>query len=207
MSMLTPMSPSAPSQDSRKTSWRNGAALNFVLFQAGWFACVQGAASGMAWAGALCVAAIVGWHVFHAADRSGELRLLAVALVLGLLWENLLARSGWLRYAGNDAHAGMAPYWLILMWALFAITLNGSLSWLKRRPWVAALFGAVGGPLAFVAGERMGAVVFVTPDSGLAALAALAVAWAAMTPFLLGVASRKKFPASSANASTPEEVR
>jgi hypothetical protein len=205
------MMPAAPVPELCKPTWRNSATLNFVLFQAGWFACVHGAASGVAWAGALCVAAIVGWHLFHAADRTAELRLLAVAMLLGFLWENLLARSGWLRYPGNypgnDAFAGMAPYWLVLMWALFAITLNGSLAWLKPRPWVAALFGAVGGPLAFLAGERMGAVVFVSSTSALAALAALAVGWAAMTPLLLAVARWNRTPTSPINASTAKETR
>jgi hypothetical protein len=49
------------------------------------------------------------------------------------------------------------------------------------------VFGAVGGPLAFIAGEKLGGVAFNDP---VAALLALSVGWALMTPLLLAVARR-----------------
>jgi hypothetical protein len=52
------------------------------------------------------------------------------------------------------------------MWIAFATTLNVSMRWLRGRPELALLFGAVGGPLAFYAGERLGAVTVHRPAGG-----------------------------------------
>jgi len=82
---------------------------------------------------------------------------------------------------------GTAPYWIVLLWMLFAATLNLSLAWLKPRPLIAALFGAVGGPAAYVAGAKLGALTLTEPA---AALPALAIGWAVLTPALARLAAR-----------------
>jgi hypothetical protein len=76
---------------------------------------------------------------------------------------------------------------MVALWALFATTLNESLRMLQTRPWIAALFGAVGGPLAYYAGAGLGALHFVDPG---AMLGALTVGWALATPLLLSLARR-----------------
>ena len=60
---------------------------------------------------------------------------------------------------------------------------------LAFRPFylLAALFGAIGGPLAFFAGERLDAVVF--PQTA-PAIVVLAVGWAAMFPLLMWLSQR-----------------
>jgi hypothetical protein len=73
------------------------------------------------------------------------------------------------------------------MWALFATTLNLSMSWLKGRPWLAAAFGAVGGPLAYVAGRKLGGVEMNEPAL---ALLVQGLGWAVMMPLLLRLAAR-----------------
>ena len=55
--------------------------------------------------------------------------------------------------------AALAPYWLVVMWALFATTINVSMAWMKNRWLLAVVMGAVFGPMAF-AGEKLGAVNF-----------------------------------------------
>jgi hypothetical protein len=76
----------------------------------------------------------------------------------------------------------LAPVWDVVLWIQFATLLRYALGWLRGRPALAVLFGAVGGPVAFVAGERLGAVAF-HPSPGFS-LIALAVVWA-MVLFLL----------------------
>ena len=73
------------------------------------------------------------------------------------------------------------------MWALFATTLNLALRWLKGRPLLASVFGALGGPLAYYAGERLGAVEMPHQAS---ALLALAAGWAVLMPLLTVIARR-----------------
>jgi hypothetical protein len=57
----------------------------------------------------------------------------------------------------------LAPVWIIAMWAGFATLLHVALRWLLPHRWLAALLGAVGGPLAYYAGMRLGAVNFPDP--------------------------------------------
>ncbi len=162
-------------------------ALNIVLFQAGWFACVLSAAHGVPWLGALAAGAVVAWHLARAAEPGPELALVALAGVLGASFETLLVQIGWLRFESGVVIAGTAPYWMVALWAIFATTLNVSLRWLRTRPGVAALLGATGGPVAYYSGARLGALDFAATG---AALAAIALGWAALTPLLLRAARR-----------------
>ncbi|MGB5202220.1 MAG: DUF2878 domain-containing protein, partial [Sedimenticolaceae bacterium] len=84
-------------------------------------------------------------------------------------------------------HAALAPYWIVAMWMGFATTLNVSLGWLKGRYWLAALFGAVGGPLAYLAGAKLGGITLISSE---AALTALALGWATIMPLLMYLAAR-----------------
>jgi hypothetical protein len=162
-------------------------ALNFILFQLGWFSCVLGAANGMSWAGPIVVLAIVVIHLVLSLRPAQELRLVLSAMVLGLVMDSLLVASGWVAYPGGSLFGAIAPYWIIAMWALFATTLNVSLGWMKNRIVVAILFGAVGGPLSYFGGQKLGAMVFLQP---IPALIALAVIWAVAMPLLARLATR-----------------
>jgi hypothetical protein len=162
-------------------------AVNILLFQIGWFACVLGAAYGEPWLGALAAAAIISWHLARAAQPGRELVLVAAAAVLGALFDSLLLRTGWVRFDTGMLFDGAAPYWMVALWAIFATTLNVSLRSLRARLGLAALLGAVGGPAAYYAGARLGALEFATAG---AALAAIGIGWAILAPTLLGAARR-----------------
>ena len=160
---------------------------NFAAFQSGWFACVLGAAHDLAWAGTIAATAIVTAHIVCAARPLPELKLVAIALSIGVVWDSALVALGWLDFKSGFLIDGMAPHWILALWALFAMTLNLSLAWLKERLLVAAVVGAVAGPLAYWGGARLGAVVLADP---VPALIALAVGWALFTPLLVRLARR-----------------
>lgn len=161
--------------------------LNFVLFQAGWLACVLGAARGWPGLGVLVVVIALGWHVARARRPRRELALVALCAASGAIFETLLVQSGWVRFESGMLLEDLAPYWMVALWALFATTLNVSLRSLRSRPMLAALLGAVGGPLAYLAGSRLGALQLDVPS---AALLALVIGWASLTPLLLSAARR-----------------
>ena len=160
-------------------------AVNFIAFQLGWFACVLGAAHGLAWAGTGLALAVVAWHLSRASAPRAELMLILTAAGIGALWDSALAAVGWIRYPSGVLIEGAAPHWIVALWMLFATTLNLSLGWLKRSMPLAAVFGALGGPLAYLGGAGLGALEMVERHQ---ALAALALGWAAFTPLLLQVA-------------------
>lgn len=160
---------------------------NFVLFQVAWFACVLGGAHDTPWIGPAVVAGAVAYHLSRAPNPKAEISLLAMAAGIGAAFDSALAATGWLSYPSGQWHPLLAPYWIVALWVAFASTLNVSLSWLKGRLLLAVAFGAVGGPLAFVAGARLGGVTLHEPAL---ALTALAVGWATVTPTLLLIATR-----------------
>ena len=159
---------------------------NFLLFQLGWLACVLGGTGEWHWLGTFLVLGIVMFHLTLASRPHAELLLIATALVIGAFWDSLLTWTDVLEYQHGIIHSNLAPHWIIAMWALFATTLNVSLRWLKGRWMLAAIFGAVGGPLAYYAGYRLGAVEM--PDQILA-LISLAVGWCLLMPLLMYLSS------------------
>jgi len=161
--------------------------VNIAAFQAGWLACVLGAANGYPLAGPLVVLGVVSIHLAMAARANRELILILLAGMLGAILDSALLRTGWLTYPNGMILAGTAPYWLVAMWLSFATTLNVSLRWLRGRAWAALILGAVGGPISYLAGARLGGLEIVEPQ---AAFAALAIGWALLTPLLVALAQR-----------------
>jgi hypothetical protein len=131
--------------------------INFSIFHLGWLACVVGAANNSAAEGCIAAVALIAVHLYRAELRRNELALIVVAALTGLFWESALLSQGWFAYAGQSPLSNLAPYWLLMIWALFATTINGSLAWMKGRLVLSMVMGAVFGPMAFVAGEKLGA--------------------------------------------------
>jgi len=161
--------------------------LNIAAFQIGWFACVMGAARGMPWAGTVIALAVVAMHLVLAPNARYQSVLVVSVAVLGFIVDTLLTQGGWLAFTSGVLLPDTAPYWMVALWMIFATTLNVSLNWLKNRWWLAAMFGATGGPLAYYAGTEFGAVTLMHPVS---ALVAVGVAWALAMPLLLVLAER-----------------
>jgi hypothetical protein len=146
-------------------------AWNFAAYQVAWFAVLIGAANGHGLAGAGVALFVTVAHVWMRRDVV-EIKLVGAALLLGVLVDGALAMSGQVRF--SDAWpSGFAPYWMLALWMAFATTLNHSLRWLMTRPLAAALAGAVGGPLAYFAGDKLGALSLAHP----VALPLIALLW------------------------------
>jgi hypothetical protein len=117
-----------------------------------------------------------------------EARLVLVALAVGLVLENLWVRSGLLDYAAAWPWAG-SPAWILALWWAFALAIVPLLGYLHRRLLLAALFGAIGGPLAYLGAARGWDVVqFASPQWH--SLLALAAGWALAMPLLAWLARR-----------------
>ena len=156
---------------------------NFILFQLGWFACVLGgAAPDYVWLGTGIVALIVFSHVLRAPIKAAEITLITLTVLVGTFWDSALTLAGLYQFHAGTFISGMAPHWLIAMWALFATTLNVSMRWLHERYLLAAAFGGIGGPLAYYAGHKLGAVDF---DDATTSLLVIAVGWSLIMPLLI----------------------
>lgn len=150
--------------------------VNYLAYQIGWAAAVGGAALGHGAAGAAVAAVLTLGHVALARDRAAETLLVVAALGTGAVVESWQIGQGTYRLLEGAPATGLPPAWLLALWAQFATTFRFCLARVVGRPWAAALFGALGGPLAFLAGERLGAVVLWAPVAP--GVARLVVAWA-----------------------------
>ncbi|HXV64449.1 MAG TPA: DUF2878 domain-containing protein [Vicinamibacteria bacterium] len=146
--------------------------FNVALFQIGWFASVLGAAHDRPYLGPLIVGVALAVHLrFFATKREGFL-ILASAL-LGAVAESAIGLTGVIAYRADPPPSWLCPPWIVAMWTNFSLTLRHSLRWLERRFVLAAIAGAVGGPLAYLTGRRLGAIELIEPVAAILLLAAL----------------------------------
>ena len=161
---------------------------NLIGYQLVWFGVVIFAARGQPWlsVGLAAGFAAVQWVVSK--QQVSDARLLACAVACGIVLDGSLAGSGLLQYASPQP-ALLAPAWILALWAAFAMTLNHSMTFLRGRPLLAAVFGAIGGPLAYLGASRgFDAVTFVEP--GWPAMLGLALGWGFAMPALAVLAHR-----------------
>jgi len=163
--------------------------VNVVTVNAGWFACVMGAAAGYYWLGPLAVAAFFALHLWLASPRRPELVLAGVLLAAGFVVDTLLALAGAMAPAQGPFYAApWSPPWMVALWVNFGTTLSTSLRWLEGRPLVSVVMGAVFGPSAYAAGAGLGAATL--GQSRNLSLLLVGVAWAVALPLAVAFAAR-----------------
>ncbi|MEO6967899.1 MAG: DUF2878 domain-containing protein [Rhodanobacteraceae bacterium] len=151
-----------------------------------WFCAVIGAGHGLAWPGVLAMCVFAAWRLIVSAQRGVELRLIVVALLLGALMETFWVRAGLIHYAATWPLSD-APAWILALWIAFALTIVPLFGYLRARPWLGALFGAIGAPLSYLAAARgWHAAVLTAPIWH--ALAWLALGWGIALPLLTTLA-------------------
>lgn len=161
--------------------------INFILFQIGWFACVVGAAKQTPWLGVIVASAIVIWHLSQAKQPKLEVYLLILTLIIGAIYDQTILQNKLLTYQAHGWSNSLTPAWILALWVEFATILNVSLRWMRGRWLIAILFGAIGGPLAYIGAAKLGAVTINVLPLG---YIALSVGWAIITPLLLKISEK-----------------
>lgn len=165
---------------------------NFLFFQIGWFACLL---ITTPWLYPIIVALLCAhfyWIVpRHRSNKSQyqrevhtrkkELLILLKVLCIGVLIEIFYLQLGVLvRLDGSF----FPPVWLLLLWGMFATTLSFSLSWLRKKLWIAAVCAAISAPLSYLAGTRLHNLMTLNV-SVFFSLLVIAITWAILFPALL----------------------
>jgi len=161
---------------------------NILFFKGVWFGSLFGAGTGRPWLGLILLCGFAGWHFAHSRHREADVWLLGAAALTGFLLDTLFLQLGVLDYAAPLPSTQLAPFWIVVMWMNFALTLNVSMRWLQGRYALSALLGAVGGPLAYIAGVELDAAAWGMDTTN--ALVVIAAAWALAVPTLSGLAHR-----------------
>lgn len=149
---------------------------NGTLFNLSWLAIVL---THSALLGPVIVLLHLAVHFRFFAYGMVEAKYILIVAVAGLLLDQLLFLSGVLASAGG---ALLAPLWLSCLWPVLATTMMHAFSGLQTRRSLAALVGAIGGALSYMAGTRLSDVAFGSEFWG---PIALGIAWAVLFPALL----------------------
>ncbi|MFT6712455.1 MAG: hypothetical protein ACJATO_002845, partial [Arenicella sp.] len=150
--------------------------INAVLFQTLWFACVLGSSQTLLWPAMLMMGVMMVWQLHPGRRHPNDIKVLLAAVVLGLIIDTIWVTFGFMVFKDPRPVPWLSPGWIIIMWAGFALTINHSMSWLSLHPMLPALMGLIGGPLAYFAGRRLGAVEYLTDPVLISCM--LAIAWA-----------------------------
>ncbi len=177
-----------------------GKILSFIFFQIAWFAAVLGGAHHLDLVGSCPALALFAFHIASNHRRWFSSCVIVFAIVLlGIVVEFLLLKSGAITYRGSTASASLPPLWILALWLAFATLPDGALSWLSGRTELQVIFGALGGPLSYIAGEKLGAAELHT--SFTYAMVVFAIVWAIATPlcfFAVRVFSKNAEPLKAA---------
>ncbi|WP_319549908.1 DUF2878 domain-containing protein [Desulfogranum marinum] len=158
--------------------------INILTYQAIWFMGVLGGTIG-AYGGILLLLI----HLIFSPVRGADLRMMGFLLFTGLLVDGTLHQVGFISFTVTGFPI---PFWLMVIWLGLAITPHHSLAWLKHRLLLSMFFGAMGGPVAYWAGTRLGAATF--NYALLPSLLSLSLIWAILWPVVMyfSVVPRKK---------------
>ncbi len=163
--------------------------LTALAFQVQWLALVWSA--GHAWSAVVCggTVALVALELRLAGDRMGaSLLYLLAAVAAGGAMDTALTAAGVLIPLRVAMPPPLPPLWLVGLWVAFAGFLRVVLTYLQGRPTAQWLVGAVGGPVAYWSGSRMGAIGFGIALP--AALSVLGVLWGCMCVALFWLDAR-----------------
>jgi len=163
--------------------------VNFILFQATWFACILGAARGYPWFGVVFAGVAIAVHFAGISrHRRADLLLFTGSAVVGYVADSIMVLSGVLWFPEQAVLGMPSTFWMIAMWVNLATTLDASLRWMRGRYRVAAVIGFIAGPLSYWAGARLGAVVLNDPLA--VPLVSIGIEWLLAMPLLALLADR-----------------
>lgn len=160
--------------------------LHVAGMQGAWFAAALLASTPEHLVGAAANALVFVLHVGTSRAISRELVRGGLALALGVSLELVNQHVGGLR--AMQATAVLPPAWLLSLWPVFASAMmrGHSLEWLQTRLPLAAVIGAVVGPLSYAGGGRLGALEL----DGWRSLVTIGACWAVAMPALASLARR-----------------
>ncbi|WP_349025301.1 DUF2878 domain-containing protein [Methyloglobulus sp.] len=157
--------------------------FNYLWMQLIWFAAVLGAANKIVWP-VLVLFMVFVVSVLHSDNRvKGDFQLMLVAVVVGFILDTTWVKVGWLEFTSSSGASHLAPWWIILLWASLALTINHSLVCLQQKLWLAATVFAFASPLSYAAAAKLGAVTIVATDW--LWFCVVGASWAIAVPLLL----------------------
>lgn len=157
---------------------------NIISVDIGWGSCVLGAAWDYHGLGIVVVLLLLTIHI-AVIERNKIHIVFIVALmtmITGLLADTLLIIIGTVEPNRWVMPFPLTALWDLMIWISFSLTLDRSLRFLQKRPFLAAILGAVIAPGTYYAAGRLGALRFSEPSY--LGLIGVGVIWFFVMPLL-----------------------
>lgn len=152
-----------------------------MAFNAVWLCCVLGGST----VAVVAVGITIALHMkFISSDRR-ELIFIGLVGLMGLVVEFSLVHFSVLKSAENSL---VPPLWLVMLWPLFATTLNHSTRWFQDHVWISVLAGGIAGPLTYLTGTKLTDYEIVDPFN--LSMAKLMVVWMVVFPCVMLLARK-----------------
>jgi len=152
--------------------------INFILFQSIWFILIL-AAAHESFYGLVIGFLLILVQYWHGKLMVPDFKLILASVIVGFAHDTSLNYFKFIQY-NIDFNTYYSPFWIIGLWISFALTINHSLAWLGNNKLLQMIFGLIGGPLAYIAGEKLGSIYMINTMT----LYVLALSWACITPLL-----------------------
>lgn len=165
--------------------------VEYAAFQLVWFVSAFGAARGLNGPGVGAALLLVAAHLYVSRSRVPEAIVVLVSAFVGFAAESLFVAVGVIRHAAVWSSSTLAPVWIVALWMAFATTLGATRRLFGENACLkAAGLGAIFGPAAYLAGDRLGALELSSPIwHGLMVTSAV---WALAFPALIAVSARPR---------------
>ncbi len=146
--------------------------INSILFNLTWFGCVL---LGNDFGYAVFFWLII--HLLYSHALKTELTLISFITLIGITIDTSLMHLGVFEFTG---YKQVIPFWLVIIWLAFAMTINGYLRVLNHSKYLQCIIGALFPPLSYFAGSKLGAVNFGYSSQETFIL--LSLLWAGLLP-------------------------
>ena len=163
--------------------------VNAIFMQIGWFATAFSVADGRPWIGPLVISLYLLLHFIWSPAPKRELQYILLAGLIGTGIDSLKKATGLITYLSDVPDiAWLAPIWITTLWLMFATTFQASLKWTQDRYLIAGILGGIFAPLNYLAGVRLGGIIF-NYNTALT-MTILILIWAIVTPGLAWLAKK-----------------
>ena len=163
-------------------------AANLILFKIVYGLSLVGVSIGYPWLGAMGLLGFFVWHAKTSPHARADFILVGIAVILGAAVDTLNIQAGVLVYHEAWPSIHFAPFWIIVLWANFAIIMNGALRWLQGRYLLAAALGAFFGPFGYVLGVKLGTASYASGK--LEFVLVTGITWMIALPLLLFISDK-----------------
>jgi len=155
--------------------------INSLAFYGGWSALVVNAAKGKPNQGLFILFALMVLHFILSHHRKKDVYFILSVVIAGTAIDTAYLYIGALEYMSpNQLIHGLPPLWRTGVDAVFAMSVDYSLFWLRFNLLLASVFGACGAVLSYRLGVALGACKFLWP--GLQTYYLIAAVWVVFMP-------------------------